>query len=215
MIKIIKKPIKHLYLRIYNDGRVVVSAPRYLSDAQITDFIEQKRVWIDNKLAEQAKQRAAIKPINSDLRRCANSGFYKASTGKLAAMDFLGRHYPINYVNGKSCQVKVSKKVCRITVKPQTTQAQCRQLLLTYYRQQLMARVGEYVAYYAPIIGVSPHEVRSKNMKTKWGSCNTRAKRLWFNVQLARFSPPYIEYVVVHEMTHLLEANHSRQFYDL
>jgi len=62
------------------------------------------------------------------------------------------------------------------------------------------------------VMGVVVKEWRVKRMKTRWGSCNIRDKRVWINLQLAKKSPEYLEYIVVHEMTHLLEKSYNNRF---
>ncbi len=88
-------------------------------------------------------------------------------------------------------------------------------LKIEYYRQIIIPIISRMIDYYQPIIKVSPSNFRTKNMKTRWGTCNTKSQLLWFNVQLGRFSEPYIEYVVVHEMVHLRERYHNKRFYQL
>ena len=69
------------------------------------------------------------------------------------------------------------------------------------------------VSKWEHLIGVEANEVRIKNMRTKWGTCNIRDKRIWLNLQLAKKSVKCVEYVVVHELIHLLEPRHNARFY--
>ena len=65
------------------------------------------------------------------------------------------------------------------------------------------------------IIGVRVNQVRIKKMKTKWGSCNPDAKRIWINLELIKKPREYLEYIIVHELVHLLERNHTRRFKEI
>jgi predicted metal-dependent hydrolase len=79
-------------------------------------------------------------------------------------------------------------------------------------REQLLENIQPLVEKYEKIMGVSVSEFRIKQMKTRWGTCNTRARRIWINVELVRKSQACLEYIVVHEMVHLLERSHNARF---
>jgi predicted metal-dependent hydrolase len=81
-----------------------------------------------------------------------------------------------------------------------------------WYREQLKELVPSIIQKWEKIMGVSPNEFAIKRMKTKWGTCNREAKRIWLNLELAKKPYPCIEYIVVHEMAHLLERNHNSNF---
>ena len=84
---------------------------------------------------------------------------------------------------------------------------------LVYYRQQLAKVMPELFDKWQPIIGVKAKEIRIKKMRSRWGSCNTRAHRIWLSVYLPAFPIECTEYVIVHELCHLHHANHSRAFW--
>lgn len=90
-----------------------------------------------------------------------------------------------------------------------------RRVLEDWYREQLRARIPALIARWEPKIGKSVPHWHIKRMKTKWGSCNPDAGRLWFNVELARKHPLCLEYIVVHEMAHLIERSHGERFTNL
>ncbi len=82
-------------------------------------------------------------------------------------------------------------------------------------RQKLYEDIAQLVEKYEKIMGVSVAEFRIKHMKTRWGTCNTRARRIWINAELARKSSHCLEYIVVHEMVHLFERRHNARFKSL
>ncbi|MGY8858319.1 MAG: M48 family metallopeptidase [Pseudomonadales bacterium] len=84
---------------------------------------------------------------------------------------------------------------------------------ITYYRQQLSEVAPALFEKWQPIVGAYANEVRLKKMHTRWGSCNTRAKRIWLSVYLPVYPIECTEYVIVHELCHLHHANHSRAFW--
>ena len=102
-----------------------------------------------------------------------------------------------------------------MTVPPNYTREQRQTLLYNFYREDLKARVPALIAKYESRMGVSVAEFRIRKMRTKWGSCNIEARRIWLNVELARKPPECLEYLVVHEMVHLLERTHSHRFRSL
>jgi hypothetical protein len=85
-------------------------------------------------------------------------------------------------------------------------------VLLRWYREQLKALIPPLLERWQPKLGVKVSAWGIKKMKTKWGSCNAATARLWFNLELAKKSPQCLEYIVVHELMHLLERNHNERF---
>lgn len=83
----------------------------------------------------------------------------------------------------------------------------------TYYRQQLSSVMPELFDKWQPVVGAEASEMRIKKMKTRWGSCNIRARRIWLSVYLPAYPIECTEYVIVHELCHLHHANHSRAFW--
>ena len=84
---------------------------------------------------------------------------------------------------------------------------------IAYYRQQLSEVVPALFKKWQPIVGAHANEIRLKKMHTRWGSCNTRARRIWLSVYLPAYPIECTEYVIVHELCHLRHANHSRAFW--
>lgn len=84
---------------------------------------------------------------------------------------------------------------------------------IAYYRQQLSEVMPELFAKWQPIVHAQAIETRIKKMHSRWGSCNTRARRIWLSVYLPAFPIECTEYVIVHELCHLHHANHSRAFW--
>jgi hypothetical protein len=85
----------------------------------------------------------------------------------------------------------------------------------TWYRKDLKARIPALIEKWEPLIGVKVQFWGVKKMKTKWGSCNSRAGRIWLNLELAKKPVQCLEYIVVHEMGHLIERHHNDSFKDL
>lgn len=94
-----------------------------------------------------------------------------------------------------------------------STTEQRKHLLEEFYRREIKAVVPHLMEKYVAIVGKLPAEWRIRSMKTKWGTCNVRDKRIWLALNLAKKHPKCLEYVIVHELTHLHVPNHSKAFW--
>lgn len=196
---ITRKPIKHLYLRISIDGELLVSAPKRMAKKEIMAFLADNADWIAQKQQQQAKRKKQRqKPHHSSEQ-----------------LNLFGQTYPLAYQRGGQGSLQIINNVGELRLRSDATAKTRDNVIRRFYRQQLFLQLEKQVARYQPIIGVSVNEIRIKQMKTKWGTCNRQAKRLWFNLQLVHLPLSCLEYVVVHEMTHLLEARHNARFYHL
>jgi predicted metal-dependent hydrolase len=99
-----------------------------------------------------------------------------------------------------------------LQVRPGAAADKRRAILNAWYRAELKARIPDLIAKWGPLIGVQVTEWRIKRMKTRWGTCNIEAQRIWLNLELAKKPPHCLEYVLVHEMVHLLEQHHNERF---
>ena len=87
-----------------------------------------------------------------------------------------------------------------------------RKTMIEFYRHEIKSAIPDVLEKSVAVVGREPDEWRVKNMKTRWGTCNTREKRIWINLQLAKKSPQCLDYVMIHELTHLIVPNHGSQF---
>jgi len=127
---------------------------------------------------------------------------------------FLGRCYRLTVTerNGPNRITLNGTSNLTMQLRPGTDRDKREQLLNTWYRQHMKELVPDLISKWQPIIGVQVADWGIKKMKTRWGSCNTRDHRVWLNLELAKKSLDCIEYVLVHEMVHLLERKHSERF---
>ncbi|MBQ2621780.1 MAG: M48 family metallopeptidase [Thermoguttaceae bacterium] len=118
------------------------------------------------------------------------------------------------YEGSRSKIVKTPNRI--VMTVPQGTGFKARKKVLKeWYRQELKRVLDIIVPKFEKIIGVSANEFRVKDMKTKWGTCNITDRRIWINLQLVKKPMDCLEYVVIHELVHLLVPNHSYRFYAL
>lgn len=197
LIEILRKPIKNMTLRIYPpDGRVAVSAPLKLRLDLIKNQLETKRDWIHK---QRARLTAKAIPI-------ANY-----ESGELH--DFMGERYPLLiHPTTQRMQIILDKGVLHCYFKPNLTRLEKETLLENWYREQMRRCLPALIAKWEPIIGVSVAFYGIKIMKSRWGSCNPSKRRIWLNLSLIKKSVDCLEYVLVHEMVHILEASHNKRF---
>jgi len=227
-LTITRKKIKNMYLRVHPDGTVSVSAPKRVSDKIIRDFVNSKSDWIETQLKklEERKQQRAAEPAHT-----AEPSYI---TGEIHYLWGHPCHLLVEETTGRSSVEIVETFACGETGAPEdsaettpevtnltlclrvpanTTPEQRRHLLEEFYRQQLKLVVPPLMEHYAHIVGKFPAEWRIRNMKTRWGTCNTKEKRIWLSLHLAKKHPDCLSYVIVHELTHLHVPNHSKAFW--
>lgn len=197
-----KKKIKNMYLKVLPpDGKVVISAPKRMSQKAIEEFVISKSNWIQEK-----RKKYENREIKKELQFL---------TGE--QIPFFGQCYPleVTYTNASREYNKVlfTGDKIQIQVREGSTKEQREHCLNEWYRKQLKLRIPELIEKWEPVMKVHVKEWNVKNMKTRWGTCNIAAQRIWLNLQLAKKKPECLEYVVVHEMTHLLERKHDGRFY--
>lgn len=198
----VRKDIKNLHLGVYPPmGRVRVAAPLRVSDEAVRLAVISRLPWIKKqktKFTNQARQTAR--------EYVSGESHY-----------FQGRRYRLNviYQSGTPRVEIRNKSSIDLFVREGSEKAQREKVLLTWYRQQLKELIPALILQWAPVIDVQVAEWHVKQMKTKWGTCNIEAKRIWLNLELAKKSKQCLEYIVVHEMVHLLERHHNDNFIEL
>lgn len=199
-IELTKKNIKNLHLSVHPpDGRVKISAPQYMDTDTIRLFAISKLSWI------RKQQKKFINQERQPEREYVSGESHY----------FLGQRYLLNviYTNKRKQGVEIrNKKYIDLYVRENTPKHLRERVMTEWYRRELKKLIPPIIAKWEPIIGVGVNEFGVKKMKTRWGSCNPKAKRIWLNLELVKKSPTCIEYVVVHEMVHLLEKSHNERF---
>lgn len=200
-IMALKKDIKHVYVRVSpENGLINVTAPLHMKNEQLKEIIASKLDLIKEKCARlRAKQKRLKQSITTGERHF-----------------FLGRPYNLNIIHTHSSpQVARTGAHLNLYLDSNSSIAEREGLLEHFYRTELQKLLPGFVAKWSAIMQTEPHEVRIKKMKTRWGSCNHHTKRIWLALALVKTPFQCIEYVFVHEMVHLFEANHGPQFRQL
>ena len=199
LIDVVKKDIKNLHLGVYPpDGRVRIASPLKVDDETIRLFAISKLKWIKKNQAKfQAQPRQSPREYVS-----GESHYYQ------------GDRYLLNVIYHSSAPKVVvrNKTYLDLYVRHGSIQEQREQVLINWYRQQLKSEIPQLIAKWEQVIGVSINDWGVKKMKTRWGTCNIQAKRIWLNLELIKKPQHCLEYVIVHELVHLLERNHGDRF---
>jgi predicted metal-dependent hydrolase len=198
-VEVVRKDIKNLHLGVYPPmGRVRVAVPLVISDEAVRLAVIDKLGWIKRQKAKFAQQ-----PRQSQREMVNGESHY-----------FLGKRYRLR-VYEVDAPAKVAVRGIAsldLSVRPGANAVQREAVLQQWYRDQLKALVPALLDKWQPVIGVNANDWGIKKMKTKWGSCNIAAKRIWLNLELAKKPVTCVEYIVVHELVHLLERRHSEHF---
>jgi predicted metal-dependent hydrolase len=198
-VDVVRKDIKNLHLAVYPPaGRIRVAAPLRVSDEAVRLAVISRWAWIKqqrSKFTTQARQ--------SEREYISGESHY-----------FQGSRYRLNviYQTGAPRVSVRNKSSLDLYVRENSDQAQREKVLLAWYRQQLKELIPPLIAHWEAVIGVRVADWQVKKMKTKWGTCNIAAGRIWLNLELAKKSVRSLEYIIVHEMVHLLERHHNDRF---
>lgn len=198
-IDVERKRIKHIHLAVYPpDGRVHVSAPLYLSDTDVEAFVWQKLAWI-------TRNRTAIlnQPRQTIRHYLSGESHY-----------LFGQRLLLHVQEERGCTPSVRRMGERLilTVRPNSSEARRAELVTEWQREHLRDYLNEAVPRWQQVMGEPEVTWQIKQMRSEWGSCLSRRRKLMFNLELARVPYECIDYIIVHELTHLQVPNHSRLF---
>ena len=201
-VQIIRKDIKHLHLGVYPpNGRVRVAAPLALSDDALRLAVIDRLAWIKKRQACFAAQ-----PRESEREMVSGESHY-----------FLGRRYRLRVVEGEGPGrvVLPNRSALELQVRAGCGVKERQHVLQRWYRARLRELVPPLLAKWEAILGIHVAGWGIKKMKTKWGACTVEAQRIWLNLELAKKPVQCLEYVIVHELTHLVERHHNERFVSL
>jgi predicted metal-dependent hydrolase len=200
-VDVVQKDIKNIHLSVYPPtGKVRISAPLRMDLDTIRVFAITKLGWIKSqqqKLREQERETP-----REYLDRESHYVWGKRYLLKIEEKDA-----------APEVELKHNKMILRI--RPATSHETKQAILEAWYRENLKQAVPDLISKWEPLIGVKVERFFVQRMKTKWGSCSLGARSIRLNTDLARKPPECLEYIVVHEMTHLLEPTHNARFISL
>lgn len=200
-VDVVKKEIKNIHLSVYPPtGKVRISAPMRMDLDTIRVFAISKLAWIKSqqqKLREQERE--------SPREYLDRESHY-----------VWGRRYLLKVIEKDAAPaVELNHSKMLLQIRPATSYVRKQAILEEWYRERLKEAVPSLVAKWEPLMGVKVERFFVQRMKTKWGSCTPESRSIRLNTNLAKKPPECLEYIVVHEMVHLLEPTHNSRFMTL
>lgn len=196
----VRKAVRHLNLRIYApEGRVCLSVPWQTPDAVIQQMLQQRLGWIRQ---QQARLRQPLRG---------------SSVPPAGPVFVLGQPYSLQQqVSPGRIRVELLETGClRLSSPRLLSPSECQEPLRHFQRDLLRQQIPPLLQHWQAVIGVQASAWGIRQMRTRWGSCNIGARRIWLALSLAEQPLACVEYVLVHELVHLLERYHNRRFYQL
>lgn len=198
-IQVERKAVQYARLRVVPpDGDVRLSLPLTMPLSEAQAFVQSRLDWIRNAQHRIRARQPAAEPQYVD--------------GELH--DFWGRRLPLQLIE-HSGRPRAALLSDRMTLQLPADHAPALRgaLLDHWYRIAVQRAVPALIERWQPVMGVQIDAVRVLKMRTRWGSCTPMLRTMRLNSTLARYEPGCLEYVIVHELAHLIEANHSPRFY--
>ncbi|TDN36368.1 M48 family peptidase [Hymenobacter sp. UV11] len=201
-VEVVRKPVRQLRLTVRAPlGQLRVTAPMRTTEAAIREVVLSKQAWIrKHQAAFRARPAAPVLRYES-----GETHYYQGQPLRLL----------VHEQAGARAQVQLLADELHLHVPAGATPAQRAQVLARWRRTHLQAHVAELLAKWEPVVGAQVADWGIKQMKTRWGTCSIRARRIWLNLELSQWPVSCLEYVVVHELTHLHERLHNARFWHL
>lgn len=197
-VDVVYKDIKNMHISVYPPvGRVRVAAPQATSEDTIRLAIVQRLPWIK-------RQREELQEADRQPKREMESGETHYVWGQRYRLD-------VSRTSGNH-HVEIKGQTLWVVAPEGSDGDEKRATLDRWYRRELKAAIPELLTKWQPIIGAKANKIVVRRMKTKWGTCIASSRTIWLNPELAKKNPRCLEYIVVHELTHLHERTHNDRF---
>ena len=197
--------VKTLRLTVYPpDGKVLAAAPQGMAREFIVKFAVSKIAWIEKHREKYLKHQVDLKPKKG------------GSIRNHSTVYVWGAAYQLELIERRGNPKIVIEGACmKMYVRPDSTKAKRQEFLDKWYRGLLSAAAPGIIRKWEAIMGLEVKKLFVRKMKTHWGSCNCGKQTLRLNSELVKHTPECLEYVIVHEMLHIIEKGHNRNFYRL
>ena len=196
-VKIVRKDVKNITLKVRPNGEAILTTPKAASDEHIKFIIEKRAKWI-------AQKRAFFASFKTPQKEYVSGEDFK----------YLGRSYRLKVVQSKEERVKLQRGYLELFVKDKSDIKRKENLIYEWYYEKATLYFFNILQEFNKIVKQDIKSVKIRQMKTRWGSCNPYKSYINLNIELIKKPKACIEYVVFHELAHLLYSNHSKKFYD-
>ncbi len=197
-IQIVKKDVKQINIRVKPNCEVILTAPPKTTDAHIEYVIKKRAEWIDKKIAyyKEHQPQVAKEYVSGENFR------------------YLGRNYRLKVIESKSEEVKLQRGYLQVFVKDTANFEKKQRLVKAWYRTKAEIHFLKAIEKYKPVVKKEISNIYIREMKTRWGSCNPSKGYINLNSELIKKPTECIEYVIFHELAHLVHTDHSHKFYN-
>ena len=196
-VKIVRKDVKNITLKVRPNGEAILTAPNSASDEHIKFIIEKRAKWI-------AKKRTFFASFKTPQKEYVSGEDFK----------YLGRSYRLKVMQSKEERVKLQRGYLELFVKDKSDLERKENLVYEWYHEKATLYFFNILQDFNKIVKQDIKSVKIRQMKTRWGSCNPYKSYINLNIELIKKPRACIEYVVFHELAHLLYHDHSKKFYD-
>ena len=197
-IKVIKKDIKNITLKVKPSCEVILTTPLIIDDEHINYILKKRKGWINKKIEfYKSNNKPQIKEYISGEN-----------------FKYLGKNYRLKVIQSDKEDVKLQRGYIQIFIKNKNNLQMKKKLLNEWYLLKAENYFKKIIAKYSNILNVDIQNVRIRQMKTRWGSCNSVKSYINLNSELIKKPSFCIEYVIFHELSHLIHPNHSKDFYN-
>ena len=196
-VKIVRKDVKNITLKVRPNGEAILTTPKAASDEHIKFIIEKRAKWI-------AQKRAFFASFKTPQKEYVSGDDFK----------YLGRSYRLKVVQSKEERVKLQRGYLELFVKDKSDIKRKENLIYEWYNEKATLYFFNILQEFNKIVKQDIKSVKIRQMKTRWGSCNPYKSYINLNIELIKKPRACIEYVVFHELVHLLYPDHSKKFYD-
>jgi len=197
-VRIVKKDVKYINIKVKPSGEVILTAPIGSTKRDIEYVLKKRAEWIEKKVA-----------FFDAYREVGEKEYVSGENFK-----YLGRNYRLKVIESRDEGVKLQRGYLQVFVKDTTNIEKKKRLLHLWYSQKAQIHFIKAIEKYKPIVKQEIDIVRIREMKTRWGSCNPSKGYINLNLKLIEKPMECIEYVVFHELAHLIHADHSVKFYN-
>ena len=195
--KIVRKDVKNITLKVRPNGEAILTAPNSASDEHIKFIIQKRAKWI-------AQKRAFFASFKMPQKEYVSGEDFR----------YLGRSYRLKVVQSKEERIKLQRGYLELFVKDKSDLKRRENLIYEWYHEKAMIYFFNILQEFNKIVKQDIKSVKIRQMKTRWGSCNPYKSYINLNIVLIKKPKACIEYVVFHELAHLLYPDHSKKFYD-
>lgn len=196
-VKIVYKDIKNFTLKVTPSFEVVLSAPKNASAKEIEYVLSKRKMWIEQRLQRFKKHIALPKELIS------GEDIY-----------YLGKRYRLKIIASESEEVGLRGGFLEVRLRDSKDFAHKQRLIKAWYQKKAKQCFTQLLEKYSTLLGCEIQTLKIKEMKTRWGSCNPAKAYINLNLKLIEKNKRAIEYVILHELTHLKYFYHNREFYD-